>query len=158
MVASAKIDLEIHEYLRRLDLLFNDVQTWVDTRLPGATYTRYPVQLDEESTGQYSAQAMEVQLPGMLPLRFLPRGIFMIGARGRVDLRTSLGEEVLVWIVPVLAADEFPGRNIQMIDRITQPVYPDTVEGWAWADESQNRLVHLTEQVFWDELIPRLSE
>lgn len=152
MVASTEIDREIRQYLGRLDALYGQVKSWVLSREPDARFTTAPVELDEQMTGSYEAPALEIALPGKFPIRLVPCGIFMVGAHGCVDARSQLGNELLVWMEPAAAPTD------RSAGRISHPLYPGVPEGWAWADPGHDRVVPLTDRVFWDDLIPSLTE
>jgi len=159
MPNTADIKEEINQYLSRLSDLYASVTAWVRAAEPGAQFTRPRVELAEELTGQYSVESLEIARPGKIAVRLIPRGIFMVGAHGRVDARSRLGREILVWI-------ERGGAHIhiqadeggKMLEHVMHPLYSEVEEGWAWENEQALSLLHLTEEVFRDNVLARLSE
>ena len=77
--------------------------------------------------------------------------------RGRADARSRLGTQVLVWAQaggPTLRIAVSDDDN--EIETSTRPVFAGVPEGWAWTDNRKGKLVHLTEQVFIDHVLPGL--
>ena len=152
--ASAEIDL----FQQRLEDLYNLVEQAVRKIDPKTSITRTSaVQIDEQLTGTYTVHSLEVAIPGKLGIRLVPKGIYNIGARGRVDARSRLSTQVLVWVEaggPALKISVRGGD--QEIESATRPVFPDVQEGWAWTDNQRAQLLHLTEQVFLDRVLPEL--
>src|SRR5437868_15068549 len=98
MLTAVRAQQEIDNYRRRVNALYDEVRAWILARLPGATFRRTPVEMNEEATGGYKLESLEISLPGLPAMRFVPRGIFMVGARGRVDVRSRLGRQTLLWL------------------------------------------------------------
>lgn len=149
---------EVKGYIRRLDELYGEIRTWVVGRYPGAGFGRTPVELAEEATGPYRAESLDVALPGLSALRFIPRGIFMVGARGRVDVRSRFGREILVWLEaegPSLCTTENPDHEPENV--ISQPIFHDVREGWAWSDSKRGQVLPLDGEVFWERILRPLS-
>lgn len=152
---------EIARYERRLEELYDSVIAWVREEVPDAEVSdTTPVELNEQATGPYKVKSLEIAMPGRVPIRLVPRGIFVLGARGRVDVRSRLGREILYWVDYGGVSDSTSSAvsSDSTLDRITRPVYPDVEEGWAWGDESRRRLVHLDENVFRNNVLNSLSE
>jgi len=150
---------EVATYRSRLDDLYGRVRTWIRSRQRDASFSETVVELAEEATGPYKAKSLEIARPGKPSIRLVPRGIFMVGAHGRVDARSRLGREMLVWVEkggPHVEIEESPG-DVPW-GRVIQPVYPVVEEGWVWCDEEQGRILPLTEEVFWTRVVPPLSE
>src|SRR5437016_9153408 len=81
------------------------------------------VQIEEELTGPYAVPSLEVSIPTKTDIRLVPKGIYLIGAKGRVDARSRLGTEILVWV-------EEGGPALRMavagddVAPVTRPVFP----------------------------------
>lgn len=152
-------DDEIELYRRRVAALYELVSKAVIEAEPSASVRRGPVvHLDEQLTGPYSVETLEVAIPGMPEIRLIPRGIYFIGARGSVDARSTLGRQHLVWVE---SEDDVPDTSAYNgdadIEIATRPVFPNVPEGWAWADERGVRLMPLTDRVFLDHVLPELA-
>ena len=98
--------------------------------------------------------SLEVSVPKKTDIHLVPKGIYVIGARGRVDARSRLGTEILVWVEeggPALK------RTVDRcdVDAVTRPVFPGVREGWAWTDDQHVELVPLTERTLVDRVLPR---
>lgn len=149
---------EIELFTQRLDELYDLVEKAVLSEYSTAIITRTtPVVINEELTGIYTVKSLEVAIPNKPAIRFVPKGIYNIGARGRVDARSRLGKEVLVWVEtggPSVKVSIQEGE--QEIESATRPVFSDVSEGWAWTDNQRTQLVHLTDQVFLARVLPEL--
>jgi len=151
---------EVEQYRSRLGDLYSTIKRWLQTREPDAALSESRVDLVEEAAGPYHVKSLELARPGKPAIRFIPRGIFVVGAHGRVDAHSRLGREILVWVAkggPALRT-EVSVAGQKEIEQITRSLYPGVDEGWAWADEQHQKLSHLTEEVFWDKIIASLSE
>jgi hypothetical protein len=159
MPVSADRTMEIELYLARLETLYGCVERWVRSREPATRFTRTDVELSEEFTGPYKAKSLEIARAGRTAIRLIPRGIFMVGAHGRVDARSRLGREILVWVEksgPDMRISLEEGGKL--VEDVFQPLYPGVEEGWAWGDEQRRGLLHLSEDVFWTNVVVPLSE
>lgn len=158
MLTSVRAQEEIDEYRHRVDGLYDDVRAWIVARLPGATFHETRVQMNEEATGPYELESLEVCLPGFPTVRFVPRGIFMVGARGRVDVRSRLGRQALVWLEaggPALTAPANPDEETEMV--ISRPLFPNAAEGWSWSDPKRTEVQPLSSDVLWDHVLTPLT-
>ena len=159
MLTANQIHAEVDQYRVHLNELYGEVRRWVGNRYANATFSETKVNLSEEATGLYEALSLGVAVPGRPAVRLVPRGIFMVGAHGRVDARSRLGREVLVWLEPggpSLRISTRPADEVEHV--ITQPLFPNVPEGWAWSDPARNQVQHLDENVFWDRLFGPLTE
>ena len=77
--------------------------------------------------------------------------------RGWVDVTSRLGWEMLHWVEgdgPYPQGSGTPQDEREMM--VGRPIYPGVPQGWVWPDRHLNRLLPLTEQVFWDRVMGRL--
>ncbi len=152
---------QVQVYRDRLNELYCQVRGWVADRRPGTTFSESTVALSEESTGAYGAVSLDFVYADAGGIRLIPRGIFMVGAQGRVDVRSKLGRQMLVWV-----RSEGPSVTTAVADSastsdeiaISRPLFPDVPQGWAWTDDRRNRLVHLNEAIFWDHVMASLID
>src|SRR5688500_17050818 len=93
-VALANVDT----YLQRVEHLYADVRNWMTALEPNAQFSEIQIDLIEQATGPYEAKSLEITRPGRPALRLVPHGRYMVGAEGRVDVRSHLGREILVWV------------------------------------------------------------
>jgi hypothetical protein len=156
MLTAVRAQQEIDDYRHRVDALYDNVRVWILARLPGAVFHQTPVQMNEESTGPYELESLDVSFPGLPAVRFVPRGRFMVGARGRVDVRSRLGRQALVWLEadgPALTVS--PDLETEMV--ISRPLFPNADEGWAWSDPKRTAVRRLTSDVLWDHILTPLT-
>ena len=159
MLTADQTHAEVDRYHGRLVDLYDEVRRWVANRSPNATFSQTRVDLSEEATGVYQVESLDIALPGLPAIRFVPRGIFMVGAHGRVDVRSRLGREVLVWLEPGGPAIQIStGLGDEAEHVISRSLFPNISEGWAWSDSKRNEAKHLDEDVFWDRLLRPLTQ
>lgn len=158
MPSSSNASVEVARYRQRLEALYDLVERAVRTVDPTSRVVRTSeVTIDEQSTGPYTVPSLELDIPGRPEVRLVPKGIYNIGARGRADARSRLGTQVLVWVEgggPRVKGAARVGED--EIETSTRPVFADVPEGWAWTDNRRVALVHLTEQVLIDQVLPEL--
>jgi hypothetical protein len=158
MLTTVRAREEIDDYCRRVDVLYGNVHDWIVARLPLTVFHRTPVQMNEEATGPYELESLEINLPGFTAVRFVPRGIFMVGARGRVDVRSRLGRQTLVWIEassPAFMTMIDPGQETETV--ISRPLFRNTAEGWSWSDPKRTSVRPLNADVLWDQILMPLT-
>ena len=158
MLTAARITEEVDGYRRRVDELYAELMGWITERQPDALFHHTPVELSEEATGVYQLQSLEVVLPGLPLVRFIPRGMFLVGARGRVDVRSRLGREVLLWVEAggQELSTETNGDEIEQV--IGRPIFRDVKEGWAWTDSRRGNVLSLGPEVLWDRILVPLTQ
>lgn len=158
MLTADQARAEIDQYQRHLGELYGDVRLWVASRYPNAAFSQTRADLSEEATGVYQVQSLDVAISGLPPIRFVPRGIFMVGAHGRVDVRSRLGREILVWVESGGPALHFDTRLGGEAEHVSQPLFPNISGGWAWSDSRRNQIQHLDEDIFWTRLFGPLTQ
>lgn len=149
----------VAEYLERLEDLYCQVREWLEAEEPTPTFRLSDVALNEELVGRYKAKRLEVTRSDGLKVTFLPKGLCVVGARGRVDVAGPLGPEILVWVEeggPALGFREGDEGSIEMVSG--RPMYPGLAEGWAWVDNAGTRLRHFDRDVFLERVVRSLSE
>jgi len=158
MLTAVRAHQEIDDYRHRVDSLYGNVRDWIVARLPGAVFHNTRVQMNEEATGPYELESLDVSLAGLPAVRFVPRGIFMVGARGRVDVRSRLGRQTLVWLEaggPALTATVNPGQETETV--ISRPLFRNAAEGWSWSDPKRTEVLPLSPDVLWDHVLNPLT-
>ena len=73
----------------------------------------------------------------------------------------QLYADVQAWVSAFEPQDRFSRTEIELLEQHTGPVerplYPGVPDGWAWADEARNRLVHLEPVVFRNAVLETMS-
>src|SRR5882724_2795399 len=159
MLTAVRAQQEIEDFRQRIDGLYDNVRAAIVARVPGAAFHQTPVQLNEEATGPYELESLDVSLPGFPAVRFVPRGIFMVGARGRVDVRSRLGRQTLVWLEaggPALTATVNPDEETETV--ISRPLFPNAAAGWSWSDPKRIEVRPLSPDVLWDHVLTPLTQ
>jgi len=100
------------------------------------------VEKTEETSGTYKTTQFELLLDETLKLSLVPYGIWIIGAKGRIDIAGPSGREKLVYFMPedpaVSAAE--PGETYTTDTKHTHQIFSNIrEEGWYWYDDSTYR-------------------
>jgi hypothetical protein len=146
----------VNTYLLRVAELYADVRTWMASLEPSSQFSEIDVELNEEVTGSYKAKTLEVTRTGRPSIQLVPRGRYMIGAEGRVDVQSHLGREVLVWVRaggPAVGFQFSSGGGRAPEELLGRQMFPGVAEGWAWSDEDRRELLHLDLAVFRDRIL-----
>lgn len=131
----------LQEYLSRVSALFEQAKIWTLKFDPQATFIEENIEIEGEAAGTYKASALVINRPDREPIHLLPRGYRIIGAEGRVDMKSPLGTEALVYILEGGPAIRFSmqtenGKILEEEESV--PVLEEVSEGWALI---QNRLL-----------------
>jgi len=160
MAAQAVALANVQTYLNRIEQLYAQIRDWMAVLEPNVRFSETVVVLDEGATGGYEAKSLEVVRSGKPALRLVPRGRYMVGAEGRVDVRSRLGRETLVWVReggPAVGFRFLPGDGPVPEEVRGQAMFPGIAEGWAWVDEAGRSLRHLDLGVFRDRILSSLG-
>lgn len=100
------------------------------------------VEKTEEPSGTYKSTQFELLLDETLKLSIIPYGIWIIGAKGRIDIVGPSGREKLVYFMPegpAVSVGE-PGETYTTEAKHTHPILSNIRdEGWYWYDDSTYR-------------------
>jgi hypothetical protein len=155
-VAIANVDI----YLQRVSELYADVRGWMAALEPDAQFSETSIDLDEQATGPYKAETLEISRNGKPGIRLIPQGRYIINAEGYVEVESILGREMLVWIRaggPGLGFRFLPGEGSAPEELYGEERYPGVKEGWAWVDVGHRTLKHLDCDVFRDGVLASIS-
>jgi hypothetical protein len=161
MTAQTLAISNVQTYLQRVVALYGEVREWMTALEADAQFSETVVELVEEATGPYKAKSLEISRKGKPAIRLIPRGRYMIGAEGRVDIRSRLGRETVVWVEaggPAVGFRFSPGGGPAPEELSGRPMFPGIEKGWAWADDHRKGLEHLDFAVFRDRIVASLSE
>jgi hypothetical protein len=160
MTAQAIAMVNVRSYLQRVDQLYADVRNWMAALEANTPFVETELELNEQATGTYQVKRLEIVRPGGPRLSLVPRGRYMVGAEGRVDVCSSLGREIFVWVRaggPALGFKTVPGNGEALEELYGRPLFPGIAEGWAWVDEDRRELLHLDLNVFRDRVLPSIG-
>jgi hypothetical protein len=108
---------EVDEWLRRVGRLYADVQEWLGDRGDLRFEQIRTVIMSEEIMQRFAVaeiRVLDIILGEQVLASFVPRGLWLIGAWGRVDIITKDKTSILVVIKQ---ADEFEWRLVSAGDR-----------------------------------------
>ena len=88
---------KIRIYNERLQSLYGDVIRWLKEADIPFTHLVEDHALAEEHIGHYVAKKLIINQDGEILAKFIPVGLLIIGAEGRVDLVGKSGKEILVY-------------------------------------------------------------
>jgi len=139
MATATTTEQQRDEYLRRVGDLYETIIEWLKALDPRATISTENVTITEEAVSPYEAKSLLIQRPGRKPVRLIPRGRWIIGAEGRVDLKSDLGSETLVYVAeggPQITIQEISESGRILEPGKLKPIAQDVAEGWVYV---QNR-------------------
>jgi hypothetical protein len=161
MTTQAVANANVQSYLQRLAQLYDDVRSWMCAFEPSSQFSETDIELLEEATGRYTARMLEIARLGRPAIQLVPRGRYMLGGEGRVDVKSRLGREILVWIRaggPEVAFRFSAGSGEAPEELSGRPMFPGIAEGWAWSDEDRGELLHLDQAVFRDRILSSIGD
>lgn len=127
---------KIRTYNERLQSLYGDVIRWLKEADIPFTHLVEDHALAEEHIGHYVAKKLIINQDGEILAKFIPVGLLIIGAEGRVDLVGKSGKEILVYFSeggPEMITGMSVGDN--MIAENAVKIYGQKREGWHWIDD-----------------------
>ena len=130
------------EYLARLSSLYRKVREWLKDSDPQARVDEEDTTISEEPGEPYRVKSLVIQRSGYKTVRLIPRGRWIIGAEGRVDVESDLGSETLLYEGgPIVDIREITESGLRLGRGNWNPLKDEEVaEGWVFL---QNRDVGL---------------
>jgi hypothetical protein len=132
------------EFLLRVATLFGKAREWTERFDPEARIEEETISIKEEPVAPYQTQVLVINRPNHKTVRLIPKGRWIIGAEGRVDMESDLGTETLIYTsegAPGIRIDELTenGRILQRPEP-RSPSQQEVAEGWFFM---QNRQIGL---------------
>jgi len=128
------------EYLSRVAALYKQVINWIEGFDPKVQIAEESITIKEEPVDPYHAKVLVINRPNYKTIRLIPRGRWIIGAEGRVDVKSDLGTETLVYVSeggPAIRIDDLT-ENGKILEE-GRPCAPakDVAEGWVFVQNRQ---------------------
>lgn len=130
----------LDEYLMRVDDLYTQVRKWIGGFDSNAEVTEEAITLREEPVEPYQAKVLVISRDNYKPVRLIPRGCWIIGAEGRVDLKSDLGTETLVYVSeggPATRIDAITENGKVLEEGKPRSIGDDVAEGWVFVQNRQ---------------------
>lgn len=148
---------ELDEWLNALDKLYADVRGYLSPfeEQGKVAIEEEKVELHEEATGPYRAPKLSIRM-GAHAVALLPIGTFLIGAKGRVDMKGPRGTVRFVLVPKGSSAPRITVSIRRADDPATTPQQPPPVLEWDWkiATSPPNvRYQEINEDSFLDALL-----
>lgn len=128
------------EYLSRVASLYEQAKKWIEDFDPKAHVTVESILIKEEPVEPYQAKVLVINRPTYKTVRLIPRGRWIIGAEGRVDIKSDLGTETLVYASeggPAIRIDVLT-ENGKILERAkSRSLAGDVAEGWVFVQNRQ---------------------
>jgi hypothetical protein len=128
------------EYLSRVDTLFQQAKAWATQCDADATFSEEEIDIREEPVGQYRAPVLVISRPNRKRIRLIPRGCWILGAQGRVDMKSDLGTETLVYVLeagPSIRFDIMTENGEILEEGRSHSFFKDVTPGWALIQNRQ---------------------
>ncbi|MFH1742010.1 MAG: hypothetical protein ABIH23_23660 [bacterium] len=129
-----------NEYLQRVSNLFDKVRQWVSEFDPNATFQEEETTIREVPIEPYEVHCLVIDRPGYKQVRLIPRGCQIIGAEGRVDMKSDLGTETLVyvWEGGPHIVSKILSQNGEVLHETSRAFVEDVTEGWVHLENRQS--------------------
>jgi hypothetical protein len=152
---ATSLEVEKEQFLAKVEKLLHQCEQWIVDADPKAKVSHEETTIEEEEVGSYTAPVLAIERPGYETVRLVPRGRWIIGADGRVDLVSEMERESLIYLPKgkkVSFKDTTDSGKI--LSQRSAPLVPPEVEGWHYV-QSRNLKFH---PVLEKELFYRLLE
>ncbi|MEA2104182.1 MAG: hypothetical protein U9P79_06040 [Candidatus Cloacimonadota bacterium] len=128
------VKLKIEKFNFRLKHLYEEVSKWVNEE--GLCVKEIEKINLEEKSGKYKTKKLLILKDNTKIAQLNPIGIWIIGAKGRVDLESDISKQIFAYL-----SEDKPGTEMSRTageDTKTKAFkynYKDTREGWHWIDD-----------------------
>ena len=128
------------EYLLRVAALYKQTENWIKGFDPKAQIAEESITIKEEPVDPYQAKVLVINRPNYKTIRLIPRGRWIIGVEGRIDMKSDLGTETLVYISeggPAIRIDVLTENGKVLEEGKSRPLAKDVAEGWVFVQNRQ---------------------
>lgn len=128
------------EYLSRVAALYKQAKRWIKEFDPKTQVIEESITIKEEPVEPYQAKVLVINRPAYKAVRLIPRGRWIIGAEGRVDMKSDLGTETLVYVSkgePAIRIDVLTENGKILEEGKPRPRAKDVAEGWVFVQNRQ---------------------
>jgi len=132
-----QIQHEIDWYNDQISQLEEMIRTWLIQDGSRPEVLNEATSLSEELSGEYQTHRAIFRLSDGLAFSLEPHGIWIVGARGRVEIKGPAGEESLVYLFaggPGLSVSESVGDDVHASGYWSD--FGQKEEGWHWLDDA----------------------
>jgi hypothetical protein len=149
---------EITRFNDQLVHLNDSFVSWIQEGGHKVDVLKEDIVKNEELSGQYNTFKYLITLDNKLKLQLIPYGIWIVAAKGRVDVYGPSGYEKLVYL--------YKGDPVSTIEMKTENHYEKTThkyfdniddEGWYWYDDSTIRKMTKLSKEVADYLVSRVQ-
>ncbi|MEX0812939.1 MAG: hypothetical protein WD048_12040 [Chitinophagales bacterium] len=100
-VNKAHVQRRVRDWKRRVSKLYKDIQNWLTDKPEYTLVTGQPMRMFEEPMEQFVVQPQNIDTADLfkdkqLLLTFKPKGLWVIGANGRIDIISRKGNYILI--------------------------------------------------------------
>ena len=125
-------------YVERLNDLYGLIKEWLKESDPRAELVVSTASVNAGELGIYEAPQLTIRRPQAEDVSLVPRGHHTIAAQGRVDMKSRLGSETLVYLpeggFSIKTTIHEGGRVVEEHER---RLTPDVAEGGVWLEASE---------------------
>ncbi len=161
-VTKENIENKIGWFNNEVVRIKNSFQLWISELGHQITAQEVEITKTEEPSGTYKTKQFDFIMDGSVKISLIPYGIWIIGAKGRIDIHGPSGTEKLLFFAtggPGVSGEINVGRESENgIKKINQG-YFDNVdeENWYWYDDSSYRKVAKFSKEIINSLLERLQ-
>ena len=149
----------IKRFNSRLDLLYNQIKSWLEEENIDFIEKSAEIELEENFSGKYKCITKNIKISkNNLTITIVPTGIRIIGTEGKVEFRGESGTESLVYIKE--QTRYFTTEKLNQLKNKTKNKSKNTlyrIEGWHWLDDSITGKKPLFDKDIFFALIERIN-
>lgn len=146
----AVVDAEITWFNGQISYLKNTFATWLKEEGHNVDVSEEKIVNNEESSGQYDTFRYTITIDEKIKLCLVPYGIWIVAARGRVDILGPSGSEKLIYLYKGGPAVTIEMQSGSHVEKTTHQQFENIdEEGWYWYDDSTIRkMTKLSKEIF----------
>ncbi len=142
-VTNKDIESEIRWYNQELEEILKTFKYWlIELGYEVEKSGEKLLERTEELSGTYTTKQIDLLIDNEMKISFVPYGIWLIGAKGRIDIVGPAGKEKLVYFKaggPGISVTE--GTRLKKDTRVSRHQIFQNIktDGWYWYDDSTYR-------------------
>ena len=155
-----EIEAEIQWFNHQVFEVKEKMSKWLEELGHHMSFQEKEITKIEEASGPYKARQFDILIDSTMTISLIPYAIWIIGAKGRIDIKGPSGIEKLVFFFPggpgITTEIRDGGGNV--INKSIHGFFSTIDEaGWYWYDDSSYRKVSKFSKEIIEPLLERLQ-
>lgn len=155
-----RIEQEITWFNQEVEKFKNSLLSWLQELGHTVVTSEAETTISEELSGPYITKQYNLQIDQDLKICIKPFGIWLIGAKGRIDISGPSGSEKFIFFSASRSGmtTEIKDSNGNVIERRSHNFFQNIdEENWYWYDDSSYRKVSKFSKEIVESLLERLQ-